>query len=58
MPEESANTLQLLEHAARRGWLLDQRKMPCPRRQLPASYDELLRVTAKPDADFDPVGAA
>ena len=44
MPEESANTLQLLEHAARRGWLLDQRKMPCPRRQLPASYDELLRA--------------
>ncbi len=44
MPEESVNTLQLLEHAARCGWLLDQRKMPCPRRQLPASYDELLRA--------------
>ncbi len=43
MPQESANTVQLLEHAARRGWLLDRRSMPCPRRNLPASYDELLR---------------
>ena len=43
MPEESANTSQLLEYAADRGWLLDRRTMPCPRRQLPTSYDELLR---------------
>ena len=43
MPEESANTLQLLEHATDRGWLVDRRIMPCPRRHLPTSYDELLR---------------
>ncbi len=43
MPECSANTLQLLEHAGRQGWLLDHLAVACPRRRLPASYDELLR---------------
>lgn len=43
MPEESANTVQLLEHAAQRGWRLDRQIIPCPRRRLPTSYDELLR---------------
>ena len=28
---------------ARRGWLLDHMAVPCPRRQLPATYDDLLR---------------
>ena len=35
--------MQLLEHAGKRGWLLDQLQLPCPRRDLPATYDELLR---------------
>ena len=43
MPQDSANTLQLLEHASRRGWLLDHLAVACPRRQLPATYDDLLR---------------
>lgn len=43
MPEHSANTVQLLEHAARRGWLVDQQLVPCPRRALPGTSDELLR---------------
>ena len=43
MPQDSANTLQLLEHATRRGWLLDHLAVACPRRQLPATYDDLLR---------------
>lgn len=43
MPEESANTLQLLAHARSQGWIIDSRLVPCPRRLLPATYEELLR---------------
>jgi CelD/BcsL family acetyltransferase involved in cellulose biosynthesis len=43
MPAGSHNTLQLLEHADRRGWLLDHLAVPCPRRRLPATYEELQR---------------
>ncbi len=43
MPESSENTLQLLERAAQRGWMVDTRTVPCPRRAMPPTYDDLLR---------------
>jgi CelD/BcsL family acetyltransferase involved in cellulose biosynthesis len=43
MPEQSRNTLALLEFASERGWLVSTAPVPCPIRVLPASYDELLK---------------
>lgn len=43
MPESSANTAQLLEYAKLKNWSVTSSSIPCPRRVLPRSYDELLR---------------
>lgn len=43
MPEQSSNTLQLLEHACRSGWIVDRLLVPCPRRTLPGLYEDLLK---------------
>jgi CelD/BcsL family acetyltransferase involved in cellulose biosynthesis len=42
MPKESDNTRQLLEFASSKGWLIGSSEVPCPRRMLPGSYEELV----------------
>ncbi len=44
LPEVSANLAQLLEYAATHGWLVSRAQVPCPRRSLPSTFDELLRT--------------
>jgi CelD/BcsL family acetyltransferase involved in cellulose biosynthesis len=43
MPKESESTNQVLEFAGSKGWLIGFSEVPCPRRTLPASYEELVR---------------
>lgn len=43
MREKSENTLQLMEHAARRGWLTDTAISPCPLYVFPGSPPEILK---------------
>lgn len=43
MPGASSNTEQLLDFAKAKGWLLAISEVPCPRRTLPKSYEDLMR---------------
>jgi CelD/BcsL family acetyltransferase involved in cellulose biosynthesis len=43
VPEASENTQQLLAHGRQRGWIIDSRLVPCPKRLLPKTYEDLLR---------------
>ena len=42
MPEQSANTKQLLDYAGLQRWRLNVESTPCPVRTMPASFDTLL----------------
>lgn len=43
MPEHSDNTRQLLGHGRQHGWIIDSRLVPCPKRLLPETYEDLVR---------------